>query len=266
MDLGLDGQGRGRHRREQGHRARRRRRRSPRRARCVVAGARTHATPRRRWPASPRSRSTSRRPTGRRSSSSARVDEHGRVDVLVNNVGAVRLRLDGFLGTSDEEFEWAMQMNFFTALRATRAALPAHGRAGRRARSSTSRRSTRSSSPTPARSTTAPPRPRCVNLSKSLAQEFGPQRHPRQLRLARPGQHRPVARRGRRRRDRRQGHRRRRRHGPREGRREHRRVRHRPLHDAGGGRHARRRCSPRERTGNVTGANYVIDGGLIKTI
>ena len=32
------------------------------------------------------------------------IDEHGRVDVLVNNVGAVRLRLDGFLGTSDEEF------------------------------------------------------------------------------------------------------------------------------------------------------------------
>jgi NAD(P)-dependent dehydrogenase (short-subunit alcohol dehydrogenase family) len=51
------------------------------------------------------------------------VDEHGRVDVLVNNVGAVRLRLDGFLGTSDDEFEWAMQMNFFIALRATRAAL-----------------------------------------------------------------------------------------------------------------------------------------------
>jgi len=51
------------------------------------------------------------------------IDDHGRVDVLVNNVGAVRLRLDGFLGTSDAEFEWAMQMNFFTALRATRAAV-----------------------------------------------------------------------------------------------------------------------------------------------
>jgi NAD(P)-dependent dehydrogenase (short-subunit alcohol dehydrogenase family) len=50
-------------------------------------------------------------------------DRHGRVDVLVNNVGAVRLRLEGFLGTSDAEFEWAMQMNFFTSLRATRAAL-----------------------------------------------------------------------------------------------------------------------------------------------
>jgi NAD(P)-dependent dehydrogenase (short-subunit alcohol dehydrogenase family) len=51
------------------------------------------------------------------------VSEHGRLDVLVNNVGAVRLRLEGFLGTSDAEFEWAMQLNFFTALRATRAAV-----------------------------------------------------------------------------------------------------------------------------------------------
>jgi NAD(P)-dependent dehydrogenase (short-subunit alcohol dehydrogenase family) len=51
------------------------------------------------------------------------VDAHGRLDILVNNVGAVRLRLDGFLGTSDEEFEWSLQMNFLTAVRATRAAL-----------------------------------------------------------------------------------------------------------------------------------------------
>jgi NAD(P)-dependent dehydrogenase (short-subunit alcohol dehydrogenase family) len=52
------------------------------------------------------------------------LDDHGRIDVLVNNVGGVRLRLDGFLGTSDDEFEWAMRMNFFSALRATRAAIP----------------------------------------------------------------------------------------------------------------------------------------------
>jgi len=52
------------------------------------------------------------------------VAEHGGVDVLVNNVGAVRIRVEGFLGTPDDEFEWALRMNFFTALRATRAALP----------------------------------------------------------------------------------------------------------------------------------------------
>jgi NAD(P)-dependent dehydrogenase (short-subunit alcohol dehydrogenase family) len=51
--------------------------------------------------------------------------QHGRVDVLVNNMGAVRMRLGGFLATDDEEFAWAMQANFFSALRATRAVLPA---------------------------------------------------------------------------------------------------------------------------------------------
>jgi NAD(P)-dependent dehydrogenase (short-subunit alcohol dehydrogenase family) len=51
------------------------------------------------------------------------ISDHGRLDLLVNNMGAVRLRLEGFLGTSDEEFEWAMNMNFYSALRATRAAV-----------------------------------------------------------------------------------------------------------------------------------------------
>ena len=51
------------------------------------------------------------------------IELFGRVDVLVNNVGAVKLRLEGFLATSDEEFAWAMQINFFAALRATRAAI-----------------------------------------------------------------------------------------------------------------------------------------------
>src|SRR3954462_422092 len=51
------------------------------------------------------------------------LDEHGRVNVLVNNVGAVKLRLEGFLALGDDDFDWAMQMNFFTTLRATRAAV-----------------------------------------------------------------------------------------------------------------------------------------------
>ena len=53
------------------------------------------------------------------------VERHGRVDVLVNNVGGVRLRLDGFLQTSDADFEASMQLNFFAALRTTRAAVAA---------------------------------------------------------------------------------------------------------------------------------------------
>jgi NAD(P)-dependent dehydrogenase (short-subunit alcohol dehydrogenase family) len=53
------------------------------------------------------------------------VERHGRIDVLVNNVGGVKLRLNGFLDVSDEEFEASLQLNFFAALRATRAAVAA---------------------------------------------------------------------------------------------------------------------------------------------
>src|SRR4051794_13486111 len=59
------------------------------------------------------------------------VEECGQVDVLVNNVGAARMRLDGFLATTDEDFEWALQINFFSAVRATRAALAEMVKRGR---------------------------------------------------------------------------------------------------------------------------------------
>ena len=46
------------------------------------------------------------------------------IDVLVNNVGAVRPRLGGFLAVTDEDWDWAMTINFFAAVRTMRAALP----------------------------------------------------------------------------------------------------------------------------------------------
>jgi NAD(P)-dependent dehydrogenase (short-subunit alcohol dehydrogenase family) len=55
----------------------------------------------------------------------AAVAQHGRIDVLVNNVGGVKLRLNGFLEVSDDDFEASLQLNFFAALRATRAAVAA---------------------------------------------------------------------------------------------------------------------------------------------
>jgi NAD(P)-dependent dehydrogenase (short-subunit alcohol dehydrogenase family) len=53
----------------------------------------------------------------------AAVERHGRIDVLVNNVGGVKLRLNGFLGVRADDFEASLQLNFFAALRATRAAV-----------------------------------------------------------------------------------------------------------------------------------------------
>ncbi len=101
------------------------------------------------------------------------VDEHGRLDVLVNNVGAVRIRVDGFLATSDEEFEWALRMNFFTGLRATRAALGPmleHGSG-----SIVNVASVNSFfQPDAATVDYGAAKAAVVNLSKSLAREFGP--------------------------------------------------------------------------------------------
>src|SRR5262245_30133431 len=51
------------------------------------------------------------------------IDRHGRVDILVNNVGAAHVRLAGFLSLTDADFEQSLQLNFFAALRATRAAV-----------------------------------------------------------------------------------------------------------------------------------------------
>ncbi|MFZ1996135.1 MAG: SDR family oxidoreductase [Solirubrobacteraceae bacterium] len=101
------------------------------------------------------------------------IDEHGRLDVLVNNVGAVRIRLDGFLGTSDEEFEWALQMDFFTGLRATRAALGPMLEQGSGAIVNVA--SVNSFfQPDAATIDYGVAKAAVVNLSKSLAQEFGP--------------------------------------------------------------------------------------------
>ena len=101
------------------------------------------------------------------------LDEHGRVDVLVNNVGAVRLRMEGFLGTSDEEFEWAMQVNFFTGLRATRAAIVPMVEQGAGAIVNVASVNA-FFQPDAATIDYGAAKAAVVNLSKSLAQEFGP--------------------------------------------------------------------------------------------
>jgi NAD(P)-dependent dehydrogenase (short-subunit alcohol dehydrogenase family) len=101
------------------------------------------------------------------------LDQHGRLDVLVNNVGAVRIRVDGFLATSDEEFDWALKMNFFIALRATRAALGPMLEQG--SGSIVNIASVNSFfQPDAATVDYGVAKAAVVNLSKSLSQEFGP--------------------------------------------------------------------------------------------
>jgi NAD(P)-dependent dehydrogenase (short-subunit alcohol dehydrogenase family) len=101
------------------------------------------------------------------------IDAHGRLDVLVNNVGGVRIRVDGFLSTSDEEFDWALRMNFFTGLRATRAALGPMLEQG--SGSIVNVASVNAFfQPDGATVDYGVAKAAVVNLSKSLSQEFGP--------------------------------------------------------------------------------------------
>ena len=100
------------------------------------------------------------------------LDDHGRVDVLVNNVGAVRLRMEGFFGTSDEEFEWSMQTNFFSALRASRAALVPMVKQGKGAIVNVCSVNA-FFEPDSGTIDYGAAKAALLNLSKSLAQEFG---------------------------------------------------------------------------------------------
>jgi NAD(P)-dependent dehydrogenase (short-subunit alcohol dehydrogenase family) len=188
------------------------------------------------------------------------LDEHGRLHVLVNNVGAVRIRVDGFLGTSDQEFEWAFQMNFFTALRATRAALGPMLEQG--SGSIVNIASVNSFfEPDAATIDYGAAKAAVVNLSKSLSQEFGP----RGIRVncVSPGQVSTELWLGK--------------HGVAETFAKATGVDADTIRETAASAIATGRFTTpeevatlvamlaSERTANVTGANYVIDGGLVKT-
>lgn len=176
------------------------------------------------------------------------IDQHGRVDVLVNNVGAVRQR-DGFLATSDDEFAWAMEMNFFAAVRAARAVLVQMLLQGRGAIVNVASVNA-FFQPDAGTIDYGAAKAALVNLSKSLAQEFGPRGvrvncvSPGPVGTQTTGVDADAAREA--------------------------------VIAGTGGFATGRFTTPEEvatlitllasdRTANVTGANYVIDGGLIKT-
>jgi NAD(P)-dependent dehydrogenase (short-subunit alcohol dehydrogenase family) len=95
----------------------------------------------------------------------------GGIDILVNNVGAVRPRLDGFLAVDDDEWERTMTINFFAAVRTMRAALP--HLATRTGASIVTISSVNAALPDPAVIDYSAAKAAIVNFSKSLSKEVG---------------------------------------------------------------------------------------------
>src|SRR5204863_8765299 len=92
---------------------------------------------------------------------------------LVSSLGAVRIRTEGFSATSDEEFEWALQMNFMIALRTTRPALAAMVEQGSGAIVNVASVNA-FFQPDAGTIDYGAAKAALVNLTKSLSQEFGP--------------------------------------------------------------------------------------------
>jgi NAD(P)-dependent dehydrogenase (short-subunit alcohol dehydrogenase family) len=110
-------------------------------------------------------------PSGPASLIEQAVAAHGGIDILVNNVGAVRPRLDGFLALSDADWDWGLSINFLSAVRTMRAAL-AH-LPGRPGANIVTVSSVNAFLPDPAVIDYSAAKAALTNLCKSLSKEFG---------------------------------------------------------------------------------------------
>lgn len=97
--------------------------------------------------------------------------EFGELDVLVNNVGAFDARLEGFDSITDEQWQQTFEVNFFSAVRAIRAALPS---LLRRRGAIINVSSIRARFPQPGTVDYGAAKAALTNLSKGLAEELGP--------------------------------------------------------------------------------------------
>ncbi|MFD8414980.1 SDR family NAD(P)-dependent oxidoreductase [Streptomyces sp. NPDC059650] len=100
------------------------------------------------------------------------VEAFGGLDVLVNNVGAVSPRLGGFLSVTDEDWSWGLTINFLTAVRTARAALPHLVERG--AASIVNVSSVNAFLPDPGVIDYCAAKAALTNFSKALSKEFGP--------------------------------------------------------------------------------------------
>ena len=92
--------------------------------------------------------------------------------MLVNNVGAVTPRLDGFLTVTDEQWIDSLKLEFMAAVRTTRAALPQMLEAGQGAIVNTC--SVNAFLPDPAVIDYSAAKAALANFSKALSKEVGP--------------------------------------------------------------------------------------------
>jgi NAD(P)-dependent dehydrogenase (short-subunit alcohol dehydrogenase family) len=94
---------------------------------CVAAGARGTSEELSALAASQHVRSVSvdlSEPDGPARFISEAIGIYGGLDILVNNVGGVVPRVNGFLSITDDDWNSALTINFLAAIRTTRAALP----------------------------------------------------------------------------------------------------------------------------------------------
>ncbi|GIM93268.1 oxidoreductase [Paractinoplanes toevensis] len=103
----------------------------------------------------------------------AAVATYGGIDILVNNVGAVTPRTSGFLSVTDDQWLTTLTINFLSAVRTTRAILP-HLLA-RGAGSIVTIASVNASLPDPLVIDYSAAKGALVNFSKALSKEVGAQ-------------------------------------------------------------------------------------------
>lgn len=111
-------------------------------------------------------------PEGPQSLVEQTLDTFGGIDLLVNNVGAFLPRTEGFAAIRDDEWRDTFEINFFSAVRTIRAALPSLLECKG---SIVNISSSQARTPGLRVLDYATAKAALTNLSKSLAEEFGPQ-------------------------------------------------------------------------------------------
>lgn len=100
------------------------------------------------------------------------IEQFGRLDLLFNNVGGVKIHPGGFLSTTDEDWQHSLEINLLSMVRMTRAVLPLMVK--QEAGAIVNISSINVHQPDPLVTEYGAAKAGIANLSKALSQEFGP--------------------------------------------------------------------------------------------